>query len=355
MLSVDKERLADRVLTPSELDPWKKAAKRLGAGSPSWKAVGDMERRWFRRHLVYNQVDKQTIGRTDEDYLDNLELDFGEVIGAGAFGEIWKVRVKEEFWGAARYQGYEEFVMKKMEDCDLSRTEVEVGKCVSGHPNIVRYLGVTRRTGSGVVYLGMELLRGPCLADMIESRFMLSEAESLSVMREVTGAVSYMHSKGVAHLDIKPENVVLSRSSAGDGLISGCRLLDFGLSKMCPEGTPFESKWFSGIRGTLGYMSLEQVIGVDFQPSKGDVFSLGVMWYFMVTGETPFGTDFGSLDQLPGSYTQKLDECRYVLESVGISAQTTSVLLQCLHLIPGMRPDANALASMILGSQESGT
>ncbi|ETM01730.1 serine/threonine protein kinase [Phytophthora nicotianae] len=99
----------------------------------------------------------------------------------------------------------------------------------------------------------------------------MEESEALSLMRQVLKGVHYLHSTlGVAHRDLSLENVLLSRGV--------CKITDFGLStdarKVCEGGQV----------GKDFYMAPEVVAGERYNPALADVWSLGIMWFIMLTG-----------------------------------------------------------------------
>jgi len=309
--------------------------------------ISTIVRNSYGRHLVLLGCRSTTIGEFQRDAelgMDISELNFISTIGTGGFGRVWRVTVKEKFCGLARYRGFKEFAVKETADTDLARSEVKIGRILSGHPNIVRT--ISWGTGNGNIYFGMERLCGPSLMDyLLGQRRTVSEQSSLDLMSDVCSAVRHMHRMGIAHLDIKPNNVVLSGSRSTNRGASGAVLLDFGLSRICPRGTPFSSRWLTQRLGTPGFMSFQQSLDVPYDPGKADIFSVGVTWYMLLIGIGffPFGRDFGPLDV----YDEQVSEVRSTLLSARVSSETTDLLLRCLDLLPQRRPTAEELVILI--------
>ena len=117
----------------------------------------------------------------------------------------------------------------------------------------------------------------------------LKLSEAINIARQIASALVAAHEEGIVHRDIKPENVMLRR----DGYV---KVLDFGLAKLTEQeateiGATSETiagtNTDTGVMGTIGYMSPEQSLGEPVD-HRTDIFSLGVVFYEMVTGHLPF-------------------------------------------------------------------
>ena len=145
------------------------------------------------------------------------------------------------------------------------------------HPNIVHVFDVFDENGTS--YYAMEFLDGGNLDDYIMSQGKLPEKRSLEIVRTIGSALSYMHSKKMLHLDMKPKNVMYS---------SHVSLIDFGLSKQYTEDGEPESSTTIGL-GTPGYAPVEQS---SYRPDGTfpatlDVYALGATMFKMLTGQRP--------------------------------------------------------------------
>jgi serine/threonine protein kinase len=147
----------------------------------------------------------------------------------------------------------------------------------TNHPHIVR-VHEHGFSQSGVPYLVMDLLDGFTLKRYIkEKRF--SMEDSLEVLRQVAGAIAYIHEKGVIHRDVKPENIMVMKR---DGELFAI-LTDFGIMRDQDSNLTVAAN----IMGSPAYLSPEGFIS----PKVGiesDVFSLGVVAYELLLGERPF-------------------------------------------------------------------
>jgi len=129
------------------------------------------------------------------------------------------------------------------------------------------------------LYLVMELATGGELFDTILQRGHLSEREASRIIREVTEAVDYLHSKMIVHRDLKPENLLLANSD----IDSPVKLADFGLSRVLDD----EEAILITDCGTPNYVAPEVLLGEGYG-MEVDVWSIGVIAYILLCGYAPF-------------------------------------------------------------------
>lgn len=147
------------------------------------------------------------------------------------------------------------------------------------HPNIVKVFDVFDENNT--TYYVMEFLEGQNLDDYIKQCGFIEEDEAIRIISEIGDALSYMHSKKMLHLDIKPKNIM--RKSDGKDY-----LIDFGLSKQFTDDGEPESSTSIGL-GTPGYAPIEQA-GYKQDgsfPATLDVYALGATLFKMLTGKRP--------------------------------------------------------------------
>ncbi|MBR5948924.1 MAG: protein kinase [Clostridia bacterium] len=169
----------------------------------------------------------------------------------------------------------------KKEYCEdkeyIRRFEREVNAVLSlDHPNIVRAydFGVC----DGRHYLVMELVEGNTLKDLLENRGKLRPKEAAYMVCKVLDALSCAHENGYVHRDVKPQNVLISNDN-------DIKLTDFGIAKSRQRVTnTFDG---SKVIGSVEYISPEQVNGEPVT-EKSDIYSVGIMFYEMLTGSPPF-------------------------------------------------------------------
>ena len=146
------------------------------------------------------------------------------------------------------------------------------------HPNIVPIYTVDER--GGVVYFVMALIEGESLAARLARQPRLSIDAVRRVLAEVADALDYAHACGVVHRDIKPDNILLERTT-GRAIVT-----DFGIARAAAGDARLT---LTGVAvGTPAYMSPEQAMGERDVDGRSDQYSLGVVGYQMLVGETPF-------------------------------------------------------------------
>lgn len=150
------------------------------------------------------------------------------------------------------------------------------------HPNIIKVLESFETNNT--VYYAMDFIEGGSLDDYIARKGHLSEKEMLEISNQILDALSYMHSKNMLHLDLKPGNVMMNRGKPV--------LIDFGLSKQYDDaGNPETSTTIGAC--TPGYAPIEQSnYNSDTFSSKGlpvtmDIYALGATMFKMLTGHRP--------------------------------------------------------------------
>jgi tRNA A-37 threonylcarbamoyl transferase component Bud32 len=161
------------------------------------------------------------------------------------------------------------------------------------HSNIITVTDFGRTT-DGQLFLAMELLNGPSLAEVIrpdgkEGR-PLGTARSLYIVRQVLRALEHAHQSGIVHRDLKPENIILVDRPA-DQQKDIVKLLDFGIARMtmgsAGEASSQPLTQAGVVFGTPEYLSPEQAMGEEAD-GRADLYAAGVMLYEMLTGRRPF-------------------------------------------------------------------
>ena len=137
-------------------------------------------------------------------------------------------------------------------------------------------------TESELYYFIMEFVDGMDLRRMIQSKA-LSVPDILSIVPQVCDALEYAHEEGIVHRDIKPENILLNKKGE-------VKIADFGLAKLMDQSSVVQNLTQVGqIMGTPQYMAPEQIERPAKVDHRADIYSLGVVFYEMLTGELPLG------------------------------------------------------------------
>ncbi|MBF0518100.1 MAG: CHASE2 domain-containing protein [Nitrospirae bacterium] len=199
-------------------------------------------------------------------------------LGRGAMGVVYHgkdpVINREVAIKTLKYDEIEEDQIEDVKQRFLKEAEA-AGKL--SHPNIVKIYDVGDDKDES--FMAMELLSGGDLTRFCQQSTRLPFGEVLAIVSGVADALDYAHSNGVVHRDIKPANIMLLENKE-------IRVTDFGIARVMEN-----SKTVTGmVMGTPSYMSPEQIAGKKVD-GRSDLFSLGVVFYELLTGEKPFKGD----------------------------------------------------------------
>ncbi len=147
------------------------------------------------------------------------------------------------------------------------------------HRNVVRIYDLGE--AEGIKFITMEYVEGEDLAAILHQRTKLPPQEAVGVIEQVCRALEAAHNVGVIHRDLKPQNIMREN---GTGRIL---VMDFGLAKTL-EGDRMTQT--GAMVGTMEYMSPEQALAGNLD-QRSDIFSLGLIFYELLTGQTPFRAD----------------------------------------------------------------
>jgi serine/threonine-protein kinase len=206
------------------------------------------------------------------------------------------------------------------------------------HPNTVQVFDYGT-TDDGTFYYVMEYLPGQTLDQLVERDGPLPAARAVHLLRQVCGALREAHAVGLIHRDIKPGNVqVCDRGGVRDV----AKLLDFGLVNAPEVGGGSDRLTEEGtVMGTPAYMSPEQAAGTAQLDARSDVYSLGAVAYFLLTGRSPFAGRSAvrilaaHLYEAPAPLTEHRPD---------VPGGLQEVVLRCLRKNPTERfPDAESL------------
>lgn len=219
------------------------------------------------------------------------------------------------------------------------------------HPNIVDVTDFGT-VPDGSVYFVMEFLEGESLEDVLGRQRRVGLFEAVNIVRQVAQALAAAHDHGIAHLDLKPENVFLIQragrrrvvrrvaDSSGrefvvepEGKFDFVKLVDFGVAKFIDHTMNFGLRGTSGVVfGTPQYMSPEQARG-DRVDGRSDVYALGILFYEMLTGDVPFDSDDATAI-LNAHVAQRPESPRRRAPELGLDDATERTILRCLEKDP---------------------
>src|SRR5258708_6088358 len=199
------------------------------------------------------------------------------------------------------------------------------------HPNIVEVFDYAAQENKKIYYIVVEYIDGPSLARYLDNLASTNDRmpadEFLRVSRDIASALSYAHSQGMIHRDVKASNVLLEH---GYRVV----LTDFGMHKMITQ-TPGSGQLTASntMLGTPAYMSPEQALG---EPGEGssDIYSLGILMYQMATGQLPF--DAESPVALALKHVNEMPVEPNEIDPY-IPSQLNNIIMRCLMKDPGAR------------------
>ena len=201
------------------------------------------------------------------------------------------------------------------------------------HPNIVPIHAVEQ--AGDLVFFVMGFVDGETLRERVVRAGPLSPRVAMKVFQEVAWALAYAHQRGVIHRDVKPDNILIERSS------DRALVTDFGIAV---RGRPGEGGT-GEVVGTARYMSPEQALG-EAVDARSDLYSLGATMFFALTGRPPF-----EAANLPAIITQQVSRPAPRLQSVRaeVPARLGEVVDRCLEKQPDARPQSGDEIARVVG------
>jgi predicted Ser/Thr protein kinase len=205
------------------------------------------------------------------------------------------------------------------------------------HPNVITIhdFGETDDEHAPA-YLVMEFVKGTPLREILRSEDHFSVERGVRLMRGICAGVGSAHRQGVVHRDLKPENILVVAPD-DDFEVESVRVVDFGLAKLLADAGGVST---GAVVGTPFYMSPEQCLGEPLD-ARSDVYSLGVMFYEMISGKRPF-----EAETVSGVINRHLHEPPPPFDgSLGIPRRISTGIMHALAKDPDDRPQsATALA-----------
>lgn len=223
----------------------------------------------------------------------------------------------------SQFSGDEEIVSR-------FRREAQSAASLS-HTNIVNLYDVGVTDGSDY-YIVMEYVDGPTLKEVIRDRGPLPVAEVVDITSQICDALEHAHARNIIHRDIKPHNILLTRTGH-------VKVTDFGIARAI-TGNTITHQYSQSVLGSVHYLSPEQARG-GVTDVKSDIYSLGVVMYEMLTNQLPFSGDSPvsvALKHLRETFVEPRQLNPAVPQSV------ENIILRCLVKSPDSRyPDMKAV------------
>ncbi len=253
-------------------------------------------------------------------------------LGAGAMGAVYRARHAETGQRVAI-----KIVAPGLGTSDKAAARFKREAAILkqfNHPNIVRLVATGKF--SGTPFYAMEYIEGESLDRVMARRGRLSWEEVVEIGRQLCDALKHAHEKGVVHRDLKPSNVMV----LPDGTV---KLTDFGIAKDL-DVTALTSA--NCTVGTASYMSPEQCKGERDLTHKSDLYSMGVMFYELLTARKPFEAD-NPMDMFMKHVQGTFERPSRVVLDIPVWLDT--LICQLLEKKPDQRPYDAAMVADALG------
>ncbi len=205
------------------------------------------------------------------------QLEIVECLGRGGMGVVYKARQPH----LDRLVALKILAPEKEKEAAFAERFAREAQTLArlSHQNIVTIYDFGKV--DGLYYLLMEYVNGVSLRQLLQARTITPE-EALAIVPRICEALQYAHEHGVVHRDIKPENVLLNQ----EGLV---KIADFGIAKVTGTASDQAKITEGQVIGTAAYMAPEQLEHPQTVDRRADIYSLGVVFYEMLTGELPLG------------------------------------------------------------------
>jgi serine/threonine-protein kinase len=204
-------------------------------------------------------------------------------------------------------------------------------------------------TEDGTFYYVMEYLPGEDLQELVYRHGPLPPARVIHILRQMCAALHEAHGVGLIHRDIKPNNVILCERG---GVRDVVKLLDFGLVQVSDfEGKENKITRQGAIAGSPAYMSPEQAKGLDQVDARSDVYSVGAVAYYLLTGKPPFERDT-AIEIIAAHLRDPVLPPRNLRPELPVDLQ--QVIMSCLEKNPQRRPQsAQELETALSGCRDA--
>ncbi len=278
--------------------------------------------------------------------------EIGSVIGEGGTGIVYRGRDVSHV-SDDRPVAIKVLHDRGVRDKDVVEQFIGEGRATRGirHPNVIEVLDLGT-TPDGAPFLVMEYLEGESLRNRLHSASRLPLFEAINILRQVARGLGAAHEAGIVHGALKPADIFLCkragrrrivRRSKAHGMrlvvepeesFDLVKLLDFGMARFL-DLAPGAQPRAGAVSGTLHYLSPEQVQG---QPpgQQSDIYSLGVVFYEMITGTVPFAGET-LLDILRGHVSGQVITPSRRTPGAGIHMRIDELILRCLKKNPMLR------------------
>ena len=266
-----------------------------------------------------------------------------EQIGAGGMGEVWRAQhrllarpaavklIRSSMLGES-HQAREILTRRFQQE---ARETAALG---SIHTVAVYDFGVTEQ---GDFFYAMELLEGLSLERLVQEFGAVDAGRTVYLLRQVCHSLGEAHARGLVHRDVKPANIMVCRLGPDDDFV---KVLDFGLIKYSAAGKAVSMLSMEGtVVGTPSYMAPEIALGYSNVDGRADIYSLGCVAYYMLTGQDVFSGDTPVATAL--AHVQDAPVPPRLRSEFSVPPALDALIMECLAKDPAARPASAAVLS----------
>ncbi|MBL8812812.1 MAG: serine/threonine protein kinase [Planctomycetaceae bacterium] len=209
------------------------------------------------------------------------QLEILQLLGQGGMGAVFKVRQKE----LDRIAALKVLPGEMAADAGFTERFLREARLLASlsHPHIVTVYEFGQR--QGIYFLLMEFVDGVTLRQALQAEPIrkLNPRDALAIVGQLCDALQFAHDEGVVHRDIKPENILIDKRGR-------VKIADFGLARLLGQSPTMPTLTRTHqLMGTPAYMAPEQIEGQPSIDHRADIYSMGVVFYELLTGELPLG------------------------------------------------------------------
>ncbi len=258
-------------------------------------------------------------------------------LGSGAMGVVYKGHHAM----LRRPTAIKMLNVDTVNESSIQRFEREVQiTCQLNNPSTVAIYDYGR-TPEGVFYYAMEFLDGIDLQALVDRYGPQTEGRVIAILKQICSSLYEAHSLGLVHRDIKPANIMLNRRGGEPDVV---KVLDFGLVKALDDEK--KARQTGGLAGTPLYMSPESIQTPDLVDARSDLYAVGAVGYFLLTGQPVFTA--ATLVELCAQQVSGVPDAPSQRLGRAVSIELESALLACLEKSRSKRPQtARDLAQML--------
>lgn len=262
-----------------------------------------------------------------------------EKLGEGGMGEVYRARHSR----LRRPTAVKLLPVSRSSEQAVKRFEAEVQLTAAlTHPNTITIFDYGR-TNDGIFYYAMELLPGATLGQVVSIDGPQPAARVIKIIEQAAGALQEAHAAGLIHRDIKPANIMLTRQGIDPDAV---KVLDFGLVRPVNRADDDAVTQDGNLVGTPLYMAPEAITAADSVGPLSDIYALGAVGYFLLTGTHVFSG--ANLVEMCAHHLHTEPES--IADRLGrpVAGDLETTVMQCLAKRPEDRPEGAAALIRLL-------